>query len=256
MYKEGLVKTVPADKATVAVYESRKAMGYAAAQEGCAAINDFIAKKGEVSVLFACAVSQTEFFEEIFKMDIDWSKVNGFVMDEYAGVPKDHPALLANFAKRNIYADRGFKNEFIFDGSNPDLDAEARRYSDLLTKHPLDIVFLGIGENGHLAYNDPHVADFNDPLLAKPVVIDEMSRVQAVHDGTFATAAEAPEWSLTVTMPAMTNAPYKMAVVPGPQKAEAIRATVQDEISTKCPASILRNYDCIIYTEVEGASKL
>lgn len=251
------VKTLAADKMTVEVYDTRDHMGQAAAFYVAEKIKEIAGKKDEVNIIFPCAVSQSDFFHYLFSMeDIPWQQVNGFVMDEYLGLPKGHPSQLSIFANREIFGKVPFRNGFIMDATNPDFEQERLRYSALLQKHPLDISCLGIGENGHLAYNDPHVADFNDPELVKLVEIDETSRQQAIHDGTFSTLEEVPSVALTVTIPVMIAAPVLSTVVPGPHKTESIYRTVHEEISTACPATILRNYDGLLFTDLEGAAKL
>lgn len=251
------IRTIPAGKMQLQVYETRAQMGKAAADHAEGLLREALQKQEEVSVLFACAVSQLEFFPALFaRKDIAWNRVVGFVMDEYMGLAEGSPYLLSNFAGEHIFSQVPFKAGYVMNGASPDAQAECRRYAGLLAEHPLDIVFLGIGENGHLAYNDPAVADFDDPALVKLVEIDETSRMQAIHDGAFPTLEVVPHQALTVTIPAMTNAPYKMVVVPGPQKAHALRDTVNSPISTRCPATILRNYACTLFTDEDGAGLL
>ena len=174
-------------------------------------------------------------------------------MDEYLGLSPGSEYLLSNFAQRYIFSQKDFKGVFPMNGANTDFKAECDRYTRLLQKHPLDIVCLGIGENGHLAYNDPHIADFNDPFMVKIVEIDEKSRWQAVHDGVFPTLSDVPKAAMTVTLPVMMNARFKSVVAPGPLKANAIRDVVYNTISTDCPASILRKYECTLFTDEDGA---
>ena len=251
------VKTLKTGSMTVAVYDSRTSMGAAAAIAVAAKLRQFLAEKEEVNILFPCAVSQLEFFDALFTQPgIAWERVNAFVMDEYLGLDKDHPGLLANFAQVNIFSRVSFKNGFAMNGTNPDFEGECERYAALLRKHPLDISCLGVGENGHLAYNEPGIADFNDPKLVKVVDTDPMSHIQAVRDGIFPNAGDVPRVAMTVTVPPMVNAAYISAVVPGPQKADAIYKTVHDVISTDCPSTILRNYECVLYTDVDGGGRI
>ena len=256
MLQESLVRVVPAGAAKVAVYETRKAMGKAAAADVAAALRKILSEKDEANILFPCAVSQLEMFDALFaEQGIAWNRVNAFVMDEYLGLPEGHPSLLSNFARKHIFSRANFKSGNAMNGANPDFEGECERYAALLKKMPLDFSCMGVGENGHLAYNDPHVADFNDKKTVKTVEIDEASRKQAVHDGTFKNTEEVPVVSMTVTIPPML-APRMIATVPGPQKANALRDLVYAEISTACPATILRKFEMVIYTEVEGAKYL
>jgi len=257
MTTTNLIKTVKAQNMTVAVYDSRTAMGNAAAIDVAAKLREFLSQKDEVNILFPCAVSQLEFFDGLFSQpDIAWERVNAFVMDEYLGIDKDHPGLLANFAGVHIFNRVNFKNGFAMNGANPDFEGECERYATLLRKHPLDISCLGVGENGHLAYNEPGIADFNDPKLVKVVDTDPKSHIQAVRDGIFPSANDVPRKAMTVTVPPMVNAAYISAVVPGPQKADAIYKTVHHVISTDCPSTILRDYECVLYTDVDGGGRL
>jgi len=232
-------------------------MGQAAAIDVADKLREVIAYKGEANILFPCAVSQLEFFEALFTQRwINWGRVNAFVMDEYLGLDVNHPGLLANFADVHIFGKVNFNNAFAMNGANPDFEGECQRYAELLTQYPLDISCLGVGENGHLAYNEPGVADFNDPKLVKIIDTDPMSHIQAVRDGIFPSIDDVPRVAMTVTVPPMVNAAYISAVVPGPQKACAIYKTVHDAISVDCPSTILRNYECVLYTDVDGGGRI
>ena len=254
--QDGLVKTIQAGAAKVAVYESRKAMGKAAAADAAAALRKILSEKEEANVLFPCAVSQLEMFDALFAAEgVDWNRVNGFVMIEYLGLPKNHPALLSKFAEKYIFSRVSFKSGNTIDGTNPDFEAECVRYAALLADRPIDFSCIGIGENGHLAYNEPHAADFNDKKLVKIVEIDAASKKQVVRDGTFPTLKEVPALVMTVTIPPIL-APHMIAAVPGLQKANVLYDTVNAEISAECPATILRKYEMVIYTDLDGAKYL
>ena len=256
MIQEGLIKTIPAGAAKVAVYESRKAMGRAAAEDAAAALRKLLSNKDEVNVIFPCAVSQMDMFDTLFTLEnIDWNRINGFAMIEYLGLPENHPALLSKFAEKYIFSRADFKSCSTMNSTNPDFEAECARYTALLAKNPIDFSFIGIGENGHLAYNEPHVADFNDKKLVRTVEIDAASKLQVVRDGTFKTTEEVPDIVMTVTIPPLL-APYMVATVPGKRKAGVLHDTVYSEISAACPATILRKYPMVIYTDVEGAERL
>ena len=256
IHLEGLVKTVQAGAAMVAVYESRVAMGKAAAADAAAVLRKILSEKEEANVLFPCAVSQLEMFDALFAAEgIDWSRVNGFVMIEYLGLPKNHPALLSKFAEKYIFSCANFKSGNTINGTNPDFETECVRYASLLADKPIDFSCIGIGENGHLAYNEPHVANFNDEKLVKIVEIDAASKKQVVRDGTFQTLEEVPKLVMTVTIPPIL-APHMIATVPGVRKANILYDTVNAEISTVCPATILRKYEMVIYTDLDGAKYL
>jgi glucosamine-6-phosphate deaminase len=202
-----------------------------------------LAARDRIAVMFASAPSQNEFLATLVaETDIDWSRVVAFHMDEYIGLAPDAPQSFANFLRLRLFDRVNPGVVHYLDGAATDPLAEARRYAQLLAAHPLDIACVGIGENGHLAFNDPWVADFDDPVGVKIVEIDEISRHQQVHDGTFARFEDVPPVALTVTMPPIVGARLVSAVVPGPTKARAIRDTLRGPIATSCPASILRRH--------------
>jgi len=257
MNSKNMIKSFTAGQLTVGIYKTRDDMGFAAANDISEALKTFLSKKPEVNIMFPCAMSQMDFFKYLFSMPgIEWERVNGFVMDEYMGLSPDNPQALIYFANQNIFDKAKFKNNFAFNTANPDFEGESKRFSEILEKHPLDIACLGIGENGHLAYNEPHVADFFDPKLAKIVYIDDKSRNQAVHDGVFPTVEDVPRAAITVTIPAMLRAEYISAVVPTKYKQNAVKGTIYGEISTQCPASILRVKQSRLYVDSDAAALL
>lgn len=249
------MKTITIDKLKINVYDTRKAMGAAAGEDAIEAIKKAIAFKGFANVLFAAAPSQNEVLETVCRSDIDWSKVNAFHMDEYIGLDPSHPAGFRNFLKRSIFDKFKFKSVNLLNGNAPDIDEEIARYSQLLKDNPLDVCLMGIGENGHIAFNDPPVADFNDPKLVKAVKLDEKCRNQQVHDGCFAALADVPTHALTVTVPGIIAAKHLVCTVPAKTKAEAVKLLVNDEISTKCPCTIMRRHDSAnMYVDKDAAS--
>ena len=173
----------------------------------------------------------------------DWSKVV-FHLDEYVGLPGDAPQAFGNYIRRHLLDAVKPGTIYFMNGNAADPQAECRRYSELLDENPLDIACIGIGENGHIAFNDPHVADFSDPVNAKLVELDLRSREQQVHDGCFATLGDVPTTAITMTIPAIVVAKSVFCIVPAASKADAARATVYDPVSTVCPATILRRHDC------------
>ncbi|MGN0763301.1 MAG: 6-phosphogluconolactonase [Aristaeellaceae bacterium] len=242
---------------TVKVFRNRDEMGAAAAQRCAEELRRLLQEQDEVNMLFPCAASHMDFFHCFFRQEgIAWERVNAFVMDEYLGLEPGSPYVLANFAQEHIFSQAPFKATYAMDGTSRDNQAECDRYAAIISSHPFDMACLGIGETGHLAYNDPQVADFADPEMVKYVEIDERSRAQAVHDGAFPTLASVPRYAMTVTMPVMTRTPYKQVVVPTAFKKQAIYQTCHGPITTACPASILRNEDCILYTDRDGAELL
>lgn len=251
------MRTMRFGKMTVKVYENRDMMGMAAADVCAQNLKCFLNEKEEVNILFPCAYSHSDFFRYFLsRQDIVWQRVNAFVMDEYLDLQPGSPYILADFARENIFSRAPFKAAYTMDATNPDYQQECDRYAAILKDHPFDMVCLGIGETGHIAYNDPAVADFNDPKIVKYVEIDMQSRFQAVHDGAFPSIETVPCHAMTVTMPVMTRAPYKQIIVPTGFKKQAVYKTCYDEISTACPATIMRKYDCIMYLDADAAELL
>jgi glucosamine-6-phosphate deaminase len=247
-----------ADWLNVEVFASRADMGAAAALDVAKHMKAVLAAKGRLVMVFAAAPSQNEFLASLCAQPgLDWSKVEAFHLDEYVGLPSDAPQGFGNFLRRHIF-------DVVHPGSvhfmNPnakDPAAECRRYAELLAKTSVDIACIGIGENGHLAFNDPPVADFNDPLKVKVVDLDQTCRMQQVHDGCFATFDEVPKQALTMTVPAIVSAGSIHCMVPAATKAQAVRDAISGPIATSCPASLLRLYaNAKLYLDPDSAGML
>ena len=239
-------------------YTTRAEMGAEAAKEAAAVIRELLSKKEEINMIFAAAPSQNEFLAALIEEPgIDFSRINAFHMDEYVGLADDAPQRFGNFLKDHIFGRVPFKAINYIRGNAEDVDGECERYSQLLRDNHIDIVCMGIGENGHIAFNDPHVADMNDPALVKKVSLDEVCRMQQVHDGCFASLDLVPQYALTLTIPALVNADYHFCVVPAASKANAVRETVYGPIGEKCPATSLRLCDhAILYIDKDSGSRL
>lgn len=245
------------DKLKVRVYESRALMGADAAETVAKKINELLETRDCINIVFAAAPSQNEFLAELREKKIDWSRINAFHMDEYVGLESDAPQGFGNFLRERIFDKVKFREVHYMGSNATDPAQECNRYAELLEKYPTDIVCLGIGENTHLAFNDPHVAFFNDPLIVKVVDLDEGCRNQQVNDGCFASLEQVPTHALTITIPALFKATYAYAVVPGPLKADAINHTLNDEISETYPSTILRTHDnAILFIDTDSASKI
>ena len=250
------IRNFKADELTVRVFDNRANMGIEAAKQASGWINEVIASKGEVNIIFAAAPSQNDFLSSLIKENVDWTKVNAFHMDEYIGLTEDAPQGFANFLRRAIFDLVPFKNVFCFNGQNESPEAECKRYTDLLLKYPVDIIFMGIGENGHIAFNDPGVAKFDDPETVKIAKLDEVCRNQQVNDGCFASIDLVPTHAYTLTVPIMMQAPKMMLVVPTALKAKAIHDTVLGPVTEMVPASIVRTHKggATLYTDEAGAT--
>ncbi len=252
-----MVKKWMKDELTVKVYDGREEMGKDAAEDIAACIKTLLKEKSEINMIFAAAPSQNDVLYSLCERDdIEWQRINAFHMDEYIGLDVAAPQRFSNFLKEHIFSKKPFKSVNLIDCTGSP-EAESERYGDLLKQYPTDIVCMGIGENGHIAFNDPHVADFHDPKMAKPVKLDEICRMQQVNDGCFATIDEVPEYALTLTIPTLIRAPHLFCVVPCTTKAQAVKNTVEGEISESCPASILRTQKgAILYCDKDSAALL
>lgn len=238
----------------VMVHPNRPAMGAGAAAMVAARLRAMLEEQDRVSMAFAAAPSQSEFLQALLQEEgIDWSRVIAFHLDEYIGIPQEHPSAFRQWLDRYFFTRVPLGQIHYLDSSATDPEAESHRYASLLQAHPLDIACIGIGENGHIAFNDPHVAEFDTPDLTKIVELDQMSRQQQVNDGCFATIDEVPRLAITLTIPALMAARFVSVVVPGPSKLAAVRATLTGPIETACPASILRTHgDSVLHVDPDA----
>ena len=252
------MKTFNKDLLKVNIYPSRDAMGAAAASDVKAAILRLLSEKETINMIFAAAPSQNEVLANLANdKEIPWGRVNAFHMDEYIGLDKDAPQGFGNFLRDHIFGIAPFKSVNYIRIDAPDADEECARYSALLRENPVDIVVLGIGENGHIAFNDPPFADFDDDKLVKPVKLDEVCRNQQVNDGCFATISDVPTHALTLTVPALMSGDELYCIVPAITKAKAVYETVNGEITENCPASVLRTHKCAtLYLDPDSSSLL
>lgn len=242
----------------VKVFPSREEMGKKAAEDVSQKINELLNQKPEINVIFAAAPSQNEFLKYLSEdTSIPWDKINAFHMDEYIGLDKNAPQAFGNFLKERLFGKVPLKSVHYLNGQAKDLFSECKRYATLLHNYPVDIVCLGIGENGHIAFNDPSVANFNDPETVKIVELEEKSRQQQVNDHCFDNIDSVPQKAFTITIPALLKANYMFCIVPSKLKAEAVCKTINDPVSEKCPATILRRKKgAILYLDKESASLL
>jgi len=245
-----------AGKLLVKVYDSRQSMGAAAAKEVAEKIRELLKDRKDINVLFAAAPSQNEFLATLVEdASIEWNRINAFHLDEYVGIDKDAPQGFVNFLKARIFDKVPFKSVNTLNANAASPEEECKRYQKLLEENPIDIACIGIGENGHIAFNDPHVAFFDDAKLVKIVDLDQKCRQQQVNDGCFAKIDDVPTNAFTLTVPAITNSKYIYCIVPAKTKAEAVFNTVKGEIRERVPASILRLHsNAVLYTDKDSAS--
>lgn len=246
------------DKLKVNISPSRKEMGDVAAKEIAEKLKELLAGKNEVNMLFAAAPSQSEMLQTLTQIDgIAWNRVNAFHMDEYVGLSREEKQSFGSFLRENIFSKLDFKQVNYINGVADDREEECERYAQLLADHPLDIGCLGIGENCHIAFNDPHVADFNDEKDVKIVDLDLACRQQQVNDGCFSTLDNVPKFAFTLTIPSLVRAKHIFCVVPGKNKAQAVQHTFEQDIQELYPSTKLREHDsATMYIDADSASLL
>jgi glucosamine-6-phosphate deaminase len=251
------VRKFDIDRLHVRVHPTRDELGHAAGTAAGGAIQEAIESHGTARVILASAPSQNELLDALCGAAVDWPRVEILHMDEYVGLPETHPATFRTYQREHVLsrirpgAFRGIA------GESEDPTAECARYAQILSERPVDVVCLGIGENGHIAFNDPPVADFDDPHLAKIVELDPACRRQQVNDGCFSSLDEVPRHAITLTIPALFRGRALFVAVPGPRKAAAVRDTLTGPIATTCPASILRRHgSATLHLDIESASLL
>ena len=240
-----LIKSISAGKLDIRVYDNREDAGRAAAKDGADVLRKLLSVPGRemVNVIFAAAPSQNDTLSALEnESDIDWTRVRAFHMDEYVGFGKDRKESFGSYLYEHVFGRLPFGEVQYIRGDAEDPQAECARYSALLEKYPVDIVFLGIGENAHIAFNDPWVADFNDPALVKLVPLDETCRNQQVHDGCFPSLDDVPTHAFTLTVPALVRAGHLFCTVPCDTKAEAVKNTAYAEAGEKYPATVMRSH--------------
>lgn len=247
------IQTKTVDQLQVNIYENRAKLGQAAGGHVADKMKALLNSKGRIRMVFAAAPSQDDFLQILKNTGgIDWSKVTVFHMDEYIGLAQEAPQRFGTFLRERLF-DKVKPGEVHLMDSSGDIDEECRRYAELLGEAPIDIVCLGIGENGHIAFNDPPVADFHDPLLVKSVELDLPCRQQQVNDGCFARLEDVPTHALTLTIPALFSGAHLYCMVPGKTKTAAVHQTINGSISTTCPSTILRKHpDCTLYLDTDA----
>lgn len=237
---------------------SRAQMGALAGHDAAAVIKLLLQVKDEINVMFAAAPSQDDVLATLMAdREIPWNRVHAFHMDEYVSLPRDAPQGFGNFLRARVFDKADFASVNYINPDPEDAQAEAARYEALLLEHPIDVCILGIGENGHVAFNDPGEANFEDSRLVRIVHLDERCRRQQVNDGCFASIDEVPRTAMTVTIPGLLRAKAMLCVVPTANKAEAVRRTLTGPIEESCPASILRTKPgARLYLDPDAASLL
>jgi glucosamine-6-phosphate deaminase len=244
-------------KLKVRIYENRRQLGADAAKMAASKISELLKTKDQVNIIFAAAASQNEFLDALNGEPVDWTRINAFHMDEYIGLPEEAPQQFSEWLKKRIFGKHPFHAVYYLNGRAPDLQAECVRYAGLLQQHPVDLAFTGIGENAHLAFNDPHVADFRDTYMVKAVDLDEVCKQQQVNDHSFEELSRVPAYALTLSIPALLRAAYIYCMVPGARKAEAVYNTLTAPVTEHYPSTILRTHDhAFLFLDRESAARV
>jgi glucosamine-6-phosphate deaminase len=254
------MKELTVDNLKVRIFDTRSQMGIAAAKTVSEKISELLETQKYINVVFAAAPSQNEFLDALSNSNVAWGRINAFHMDEYVGLDEKAPQLFGNYLKNKLFNKASFREVHYIKGNTKESEQECKRYTELMERYPTDIVILGIGENTHLAFNDPHVANFNDPTVVKVVNLDEKNRHQQVDpedDICFNTIEEVPTHAITLTIPTLFKSKYAYAIAPGKNKAEAIYYTINNPIQDKYPSTILRKHPhAILYIDKDSAAKL
>ena len=253
-----IIKTDHTDKLEYRVYDNRINMGKGAAEDCAAAIKTLLAKKDSISMIFAAAPSQDDFLAALTADEtIDFSRIHAFHMDEYVGLDPHAPQAFGQFLRDRLFDKVKFASVEFINGNAADINAECERYSKALCENEPDIVCMGIGENGHIAFNDPHEAKFDDPKAVKVVSLDKKCRMQQVHDGCFADISLVPTHAVTLTIPTLMAPEYVFCVVPAATKADAVYTMLNGEIGEYCPCTILRRHErSVLYTDADSAKRI
>jgi glucosamine-6-phosphate deaminase len=242
----------------VLVFETAEKAAASAAEHAADLIRTAVAAQGNARIIAATGNSQMAFIDTLIAQeDVPWNRVTLFHMDEYAGISATHPASFRLWIRTRIEQRVRLAAAHYINGDAPDPDAEAERYTKLLLGAPIDLAFVGIGENGHIAFNDPPVADFNDPKTVKRVKLDEACKRQQAGEGHFENVEAVPNEAITVTCSGLFRAKAWITVVPEKRKAKAVRDALHGPLSTDCPASLIRKHsNATIYLDKASASLL
>ncbi len=245
------------DSLPVNVYKNNDEMGRAAAAEAAAMIQEAIAKKGTANIIIATGNSQLSFLSALaVHGDIDWSKVSVFHMDEYVDLPPGHEASFPTFLQKHFLKKVNAATFYPVKAEAGHLESDCAHYAELLRNLPADLCAMGIGENGHIAFNDPPFAEFKDPVLVKVVRLDQVSRQQQVGEGHFKNIDEVPTHAVTLTIPALLAADSVLCIAPESRKADAVVTALTGPVTEDCPASVLRTTSqAILYLDSDSAAK-
>ena len=229
------------DQLPVELYASNEELGQAAAKKAQQILSEAIDKKGFANLILATGNSQLTFLKALRNLgDVDWQKVRIFHMDEYIGINPSHPASFPLFLENHFLQFTKPGHFHPIPSETSDVDSACKAYEALIRQHPADLVAMGWGENGHIAFNDPPDADFGDPHWVKVVELAEESRLQQVGEGHFTSLDEVPKQAITLTIPALLAPVHILCIVPEARKASAVKACLSEPVDESRPGSILR----------------
>jgi glucosamine-6-phosphate deaminase len=246
------------DSLSVRVYNSKRELAKDAAAIAKQYLNSLLSRQHTATVILATGNSQIEFLEALVSVeDLDWSRIIFFHLDEYLGISAGDRASFRRYLRERVEEKINPCEFHYIEGDTLQPLDECSRYGGLLQRQPLDLCCLGIGENGHLAFNEPSVANFNDPYKIKIVKLDLENRQQQVEKGHFLSLETVPEYAFTLTIPTICSAQKILCLAPEKGKAQIVKKMLQNEISTACPASILRQQpQATLFLDTDSASKL
>jgi glucosamine-6-phosphate deaminase len=252
------IKLFQADALTVRVYRTQNDLARDAAAVAQRCLQETLARQGAASVIFATGNSQLQFLDALVALGgVEWSRVTLFHMDEYLGIDANHRASFRRYLRERVESRVKPKQFHYLEGDTLLPLKECERYSKLLSARPIDLCCLGIGENGHLAFNDPPVADFSDPHPVKLVKLDEACRQQQVGEGHFPNLEAVPQYAFTLTIPTLCSVEQMLCIVPERRKAQAVKDALRSPISPACPASFLRQQGhCTLFLDGDSAGLL
>jgi len=222
------------------IFKLKQELGAKAAAHGAEIIHKAISKNGVANIIVATGESQFEMLDELVCQDLDWSKVNAFHLDEYIGISDEHPASFRKYLKER-FVDKIELKEFHYVSGDKDPYEECRRLGEIIGRHPIDLAFVGIGENGHLAFNDPP-ADFETEKAYLVVDLDEQCRRQQLGEGWFSSLDEVPKRAISMSIKQILKSNAIICVTPDLRKAEAVKNVVKGNVTPDAPASILQKH--------------
>ncbi|HEY9810993.1 MAG TPA: glucosamine-6-phosphate deaminase [Halomicronema sp.] len=252
------IKNFQVDALRVQVYHSLAEMAKEAAQVAGEYLLEIIKQKNSANIILATGQSQIEFLKYLVAIsELDWSKITLFHLDEYLGIDGNHPASFRYYLREKVEKLVKPKKFYYLEGDTNEPLQECERYSQLLEKYPSDLVCLGIGKNGHIAFNEPAVADFEDPKTVKLIKLDNTTREQLVESGNFAEVELVPQYAFTLTIPIICASKKILCFAPEKHKAVIVKKILESSIDPQIPATILRKQShATLFLDTSSASSL